>query len=108
MTGDVVVALFPFSDRAVLKPRPGVVLSSANLMGVSGQTVLAMITTAERSTWPHDVKVLDRSAAGLRRPSFVRMRLATVANDLIAATIGSLSQRDRAALREALAQALPL
>lgn len=65
---DVVVVLFPFTDRAASKRRPALVLSDASAFNAAtGQVVLAMITSAKHVGWPLDVLVISRPLAYLRR-----------------------------------------
>lgn len=100
----MVVVRYPFNDLPISKPRPAVVLSEPAFAAAVGQTLVAMVTTASRSTWPHDTVISDLAHAGLKRPCVVRMRLATVINGLIAARIGSLVERDTLAVRAALSR----
>lgn len=93
---------FPFTDIAIAKPRPALVLSAQTANGESGNTIFAMITTAARSHWPTDIPLADAEAAGLTAVSLVRLKLFTLDNRLIARKIGELSPRDREAVREML------
>lgn len=93
--GAVVVVPFPFSDLPVAKPRPALVLSPADMNGQTGQTLMAMITTAARSQWPHDVEISDIETAGLPRACVIRWKLFSIDNRLIARQTGELSQSDR-------------
>ena len=99
---DVVVVLFPFIDADERKPRPGVVLSHREFNAEHKASVLAMITTAARSRWPTDVALADLSSAGLRHGSFVRLKLFTLENALIARRIGNLATTDRRGVEQAL------
>lgn len=93
--GSVVVVPFPFSDLPVAKPRPALVLSSADMNGQTGQTLMAMITTAARSTWPHDVEIEDVDTAGLPRACRIRWKLFSIDNRLISRRTGRLSDAGR-------------
>ncbi len=53
----VVRVPFPFADRAAVKHRPALVLSSGEFGTVAGHSVLAMITSASRPPWPDDVAI---------------------------------------------------
>ena len=99
--GAVVVVPFPFSDLPVAKPRPALVLSPADMNSQTGQTLMAMITTAARSKWPHDVEIVDLNAAGLSRTCSVRWKLFSIDNRLIAKQTGELSSGDRQAAAQA-------
>lgn len=100
--GDVAIVPFPFTDIAVAKPRPALVLSAREANEANGATLFAMITTAQRSHWPSDVPLADAAAAGLSNASLVRLKLFTLDNRLISRVVGKLSRRDRAAVRKML------
>jgi mRNA interferase MazF len=100
---DVVVVPFPFTDRATVKRRPALVLSDlTRFNAVIGQSLLAMITSAQHSAWPFDTAIRDLAAAGLSAPSVVRMKLFTLDNQLIIRRAGALAARDRTPAAEAL------
>lgn len=88
----VVVVPFPFADGPKVKNRPAVVLSS-RAFNESGNTVMAMITSARHSLWPGDV-ALDHEAAGLPKPCVVRPKVFTIDNRLIRAALGALAPND--------------
>lgn len=99
--GDVVVVPFPFSERPGGKRRPALVLSHRHF-NESGHTVLAMITTTPRSSWPGDVAIDHLEEAGLHRPCVVRLKLFTLDNRLILKRAGKLADTDRAAVERNL------
>lgn len=99
--GAVVVVPFPFSDLPIAKPRPALVLSPSEMNSQTGQTLMAMITTASRSKWPHDVEIADLEAAGLPRACLIRWKLFSIDNRLISRQTGALSAEDRTAAAEA-------
>ena len=100
--GDVAIVPFPFTDMAVAKPRPALVLSSQKTNGESGNTIFAMITTAAKSHWPTDVPLTDAKGAGLTAASLVRLKLFTLDNRLVSRKIGALGPQDRGAVRKML------
>jgi len=53
---DVIVIPFPFTERAGTKHRPALDLSQRSF-NESGHTVLAMITTKSRRSWPGDTEI---------------------------------------------------
>ena len=104
---DVVVVPFPFTDRATGKRRPALVLSDRAVFNARiGHAVLAMITSATHSDWPHDIRVTDLKAAGLPSTSVVRMKLFTLDQQLIVRKAGSLAARDRQAAASAVRKLL--
>lgn len=99
----VVVVPFPFTDRHATRRRPALVVSRPEAFGMLiGHSILAMITSAGHSPWPHDVAITDRSAAGLPAPSVVRMKLFTLDDRLIEKRAGRLAHGDRHAVAAAL------
>ena len=102
---EVVVVPFPFTDRAVTKRRPALIVSDANVFNTAiGHSGMAMITTATHAPWPLDVPIQDLATTGLRVPSIIRMKLFTLDHALILKKIGQLSWRDRATAQESLQQ----
>jgi mRNA interferase MazF len=100
---DIVVVTFPFSDIGIVRKRPALVLTSFEDFGdPTGTAVLAMITSAKRSSWPYDVPITNLGSAGLKMPCFVRMKLISVAIPRIELRIGSLSGADQASISHAL------
>lgn len=104
---DVVVVPFPFTDREAERRRPAVVVSSPDFNATHGQSILAMITSAD-GDWPSDVAILDWREAGLCVPCKVRLKLFTLDDALILRKAGVLSERDAEAVRDSLARFLPV
>ena len=106
---EVVTVPFPFTDKAQVKRRPALVLSSHAAFGrKAGHSVMAMITSAQNPPWPLDVPISDLDAAGLPAPSVVRMKLFTLDHRFIDTKRGKLSEKDRKAVNRALKSALDL
>lgn len=99
---DVAIVPFPFTDIGIAKPRPALALSARKANEDSGNTVFAMITTAARSHWPQDVSLSDPQMGGLTAASIVRVKLFTLDNRLVSRKLGTLSARDRQAVRRML------
>lgn len=102
----LVVVPFPFTDQAVAKKRPALVLSSA-AFNRQGHTILAMVTSKGHSPWPGDTPIRDLAGAGLPAPSLVRLKLFTLDNRLLLRQLGSLGAGDAAAVTAVLAAHLP-
>ncbi len=98
--GDVVVVPFPFVDLQVAKGRPALVLSSREFNASNGQTILAMITTAARSSWASDHPIADPASCGLKHASVVRWKVFTLTNDLVLKQVGAMVVADRDAVAE--------
>ena len=103
----VVVVPFPFTDRATIKRRPALVLS-AKAFNRHGHSVLAMVTSASHRPWPGDTALLDLTAAGLKTPSLVRLKLFTLDNRFITRRLGVLAARDRRAVAAEVQTHLPV
>jgi mRNA interferase MazF len=104
---EIVVVPFPFTDRATAKRRPALVLSSANFINLSGSTLLAMITSAQRAPWPLDLD-FDFAAAGLRKQCKIRFKLFTLDHRLILSAVGKLRDVDRRSVQNALRELLEI
>lgn len=104
---DVVVVPFPFTDRSTTVRRPALILSDPETFGIAtGQSLMAMITRAAGTRWPHDHAVDDRATAGLPEACFVRMKLFTLDHRLILRRLGALGNSDAIAVRANLAALL--
>jgi mRNA interferase MazF len=104
----VVVVPFPFSDSSEVKRRKAFVLSKPAFQAGSKTLVLAMITSAETSTWPGDVPLVNLAAAGLRKACVARLKIFTLDEALILDCVGRLSEKDQASIRTAWAPLLAL
>jgi mRNA interferase MazF len=98
----VVVVPFPFTDRASVRRRPAVVVSTPDMLGRVGHSVMAMITSAGNPPWPLDVPISDLGAAGLPQPSVARMKLFTLDDRLVLRVAGRLATGDAAGLQRSL------
>ncbi len=103
---DVVTVPFPFADRAGIKRRPALVVSEESF-NQNGHSVLAMITSSSRLSWPTDSPLTQLSPCGLSRPCVVRLKLFTLDNRLIIKRIGHLAEEDKNRVARALQAILP-
>lgn len=98
---DVVRVPFPFTDQPATRNRPALVLSASQPFNQStGHAVMAMITSAENPAWTGDVLITDLVAAGLPKPSKVRLKLFTLDLRLLRGVLGHLGQADVARVRQ--------
>jgi mRNA interferase MazF len=97
---------FPFTDRAVQRRRPAVMISGPNVQRGSSHVLLAMITTAMRSSWPLDWPIQDLASSGLRVPCCVRFKLFSLDERLILGQLGRLAAGDRSGVRANLQRLL--
>ncbi|WP_309683647.1 type II toxin-antitoxin system PemK/MazF family toxin [Polaromonas sp.] len=96
---DVVVVPFPFTDRNSAKRRPALVLSNDSFNQKTQHSVLAMITSAEKSNWPGDYPIKDLETAGLPTECLVRFKLFTLDHRLVIRKAGVLDAADQKKLR---------
>ncbi len=100
---DIVRVPFPFTDSLAHKNRPALVLSPNALFNApAGHSIMAMITSAQHSSWPLDTPITDQIAAGLPAPSIVRFKLFTLDHRLVRGKLGTLVPADQIRVREAL------
>lgn len=99
---------FPFTDRTTMKRRPALVVSAPNFQTNSGHLVLAMVTSATNSSWPHDWAIQELEGTGLPKPCVVRLKLFSLDERLILNDLGALATNDRNGVAEYLRQLLPL
>ena len=70
-------------------------ISSDILHGEQGLVILAMITSAERSSWKSDVTLNDWREEGLKAPSVIRWKIFTLEAALILENRGALTAKDQ-------------
>lgn len=99
---DVVLVRFPFTEKQGHKQRPSVILTNSAFNSNHRHAVTAMVTTASNTTWPSDLPITDFVDAGLRLSSVLRMKLFTVAEDLIIGRVGTLSSTDQRRVTHAM------
>ena len=105
--GDVVLVPFPFTDLSATRVRPAVVVSSEQYSTHTSDIVVAMVTSQPQTGFI-DCALRDWQQAGLIHPSWVRAKLATLAQGLIRFAPGRLSGRDVKAVERTLRMALGL
>lgn len=105
--GDVVLVPFPFADARATKARPALVLSDTSYEQSTGNVILAQITS-QAAQFPSDYVLRDWAKAGLKKPSIVRMKLATLAAALVRYNPGALTPADLTGVDTQLKQVLRL
>jgi mRNA interferase MazF len=106
--GDVVLVAFPFTDQSTTKQRPAVIVSSNAYNRARRDVILMPITSQLRAQGFGELAVGDWQSAQLLKPSAIKPVIATLEHSLILKTLGRLSARDVARLRELLPQLLEL
>jgi mRNA interferase MazF len=103
--GDVVLVPFPFTDQSAAKQRPGVIVSNAAYHRARRDVILMAITSQVRGSGAFgEVIVQEWQVAKLLKPSAIKPVIATLEQALVIKTLGQLSPRDQAALKEAIAK----
>jgi mRNA interferase MazF len=104
--GDVLLVPFPFTDQSTTKRRPAVVVSSAAYQRERPDLVILAITSQARPGGFGEAAIAQWKEAGLVRPSVLKPVLATIERGLVVRRLGRLTDPDRAALRQVLAEIL--
>ena len=91
--GDIVIAPFRFTDVDRYRARPVLVVSRAEVYGETRHVIGVMITLAASSAWPLDVPIKDCASANLREGSIVRLKLFSIAEDVLGSRIGRISDQ---------------
>jgi mRNA interferase MazF len=104
----VVEVPFPFIDKNFSKKRKALVVCTKAYQKETGACVLAMITSAENSSWSNDIKIEKFALAGLKKPCVVRLKIFTIESTLILREVGTLQERDVKHVRDAISGAIPL
>lgn len=92
--GEIFICRFPFTSGQVSTPRPAL-----TLFDVGSDVVICRITSAQH-TDALDIALADWAAAGLAKPSIVRLsRMVTAEKSLLHVRVGELTGRDKEAIR---------
>lgn len=92
---DVVSVPFPFMERPAVKRRPALIVSTRQFNAENDHSVLAMITAAMLDRWPSDYFLTRYLEAGLKHACYVRWKVFTLPNNMIAKKVGELADEDR-------------
>jgi mRNA interferase MazF len=105
--GDIVLVPFPFTDLTGVKPRPALVVSGDVYAQHTNDVIVAQITSnvGGRPRFG-DYYIRDWRQAGLRAPSMVRAKLATLAWARVRRTLGQLPTPEMQAVERELRVAL--
>jgi mRNA-degrading endonuclease toxin of MazEF toxin-antitoxin module len=94
--GEIFICRFPYTSGVLSKPRPGLVLFDLGL-----DVMICRITSAKHSG-KLDVAVGDWAAAGLAKPSVIRLdRVVTAEKSLLRTRVGELCTADKKSVRKA-------
>ena len=99
---DVVKVSFPFTDKAAVKRRPALVISSREYQVNYNHCILTMITSAKQTSWQDDIIITNLQIAGLPSPSKIRLKIFSLECDLIIDKLGYLADKDIKSIAEKL------
>ena len=107
--GDIVVVPYPFSELAIIKNRPALVLSADSFLSGRQDVVIAAITSRIGNPPLYGDHVLrDWEQAGLPRPSVLTGLLRTAKTYRILRRMGSISPYDLESYESILRRSLGL
>jgi len=93
---DIVLVPFPFSDLSTTKRRPGLVVSPDAYDSSGPDLVIAFMTSRlGLPPRPGDHRIRFWKESGLPKPSLLRMKLATIQQEIVVKKIGRLFQGER-------------
>jgi mRNA interferase MazF len=99
--GDIVLLRFPFSDLASRKRRPVVVVNPAAFSARYGDIVVIPLTGASQAD---GLRLSKWREAGLRKPTWLKPMVATVARSLVERSMGTLHADDNDRVGAAVAR----
>ena len=103
--GDVVLVPFPFTSQSASKKRPAVIVSNSEYNSKKPDDVVMAITSQLRSeSTLGEVLVEKWQEAGLLKPSAIKPVFATLEQNLIIRSLGSLTTDDKKSVRQAISQ----
>ncbi len=101
--GAIVLVPFPFTSQENSKQRPAAVISSQAYNAARPDIILMAITSQFRAATSYgEIWIRNWQDAGLLKPSAVKPVIATLEQALIIRRLGTLTQQDQDALRQAI------
>lgn len=92
---NIAIVPFPFVDAPKQKKRPVLIISKNEFLEQNAHCIAAMITTGANTKWVGDTLIEDLEKAGLKTPSYIRLKLFSLDMKLEPRVIGKLSQNDK-------------
>ena len=107
--GAVVLVPFPFTDLSAIKRRPALVISIDRYNLLTGDVVIAQITSkVDSPPRPGDHRVGRWQDAGLVAPSLTRARVTTLHSSVVIRQLGVMPAADLTQIDAAIGSALGL
>ncbi|WP_425392544.1 type II toxin-antitoxin system PemK/MazF family toxin [Ekhidna sp.] len=99
---DILLVPFPFTDLSSQKKRPALVVSH-DKYNAEGDVIIGFITS-QLSGNPKigDYLIEEWEEAGLPKPSKIRMKLATLSDEIVIKKIGKMTPKDVTYFHEVL------
>jgi mRNA interferase MazF len=101
------VIQFPFAEARAAKTRPALVVNDPGYEAETGNLIIAQITS-QAPRFSSDYPLKGWKAAGLVKPSIVRLKLATLASSLVRYRPGKISPAELAEVDARLRKVLGL
>ena len=99
---DIILVPFPFTDLTSTKRRPALIVSPDSY-NVGNDVIVAFITSQLNTpARMGDYQLKHWQAAGLPKPSMVRMKFATVEKSIIIRKLGRLDDEDESEIRKGI------
>jgi mRNA interferase MazF len=102
---DIILVPFPFTDLTAVKKRPALVVSPDVYNRSGPDLVIAFITSSTNvSPRPGDHRIQFWKESGLPKASLLRMKFATIDQDIVLKKIGHLHQPEQKSVRGVLSE----
>ncbi len=107
--GSIVLVPFPFTNLSAIKRRPALVISSDEYNAVTGDAIIAQITSKLKSpARPGDYQVKEWQSAGLLVASLVRARMTTLHSSIVVKVLGVMSESEMQSISRSLDAAIAI
>lgn len=100
--GDIIFGKFPFSDGTGFKKRPALVISTNEYNESRSDIMIMPITSQLTSVDSFEIRNWDQ--VGLRHPSEIRYKIATIPQSFIIRRLGHLNRGPLKAVTERIAE----
>lgn len=89
---DIVLLPFPFTNQKSEKRRPALIVSPGEFN--SGKNVIILQISSQADSQNEDYEIKDWELANLPLVSYIKMKFATIKNEIIIKKIGRLADKD--------------
>ena len=100
---DIILVPFPFTDLTAAKKRPALIVSPDDYNRSGRDVVITMLTShVDASSRRGDHRIRFWKQSGLPKASLLRMKFATIDQEIIVKRIGRLVEEERESVRDTL------